>query len=253
MGCERRWKNCSSCWRRSILPAGTGRPCRKPGSHAPFVIGINTNRSLDTAPPLANPSVRRTRTKPRAVLFRMRGNGTSPLSRKLARNTTLQIGYVGNTGVHLTSMCDSNAIPQADWLHRCIHGRQRAERASSCRQLRIDRRLRPRWPCKLPLAAGTVPSANRELLNFPGGLHLVPLDRKRRVGQFIRWLNQEAITDQDNPGLDKGNTNINRPNIFVANEVFYLPETDATQPLGAADPRRLGSQQHLLRWLRAAR
>ena len=37
-------------------------------------------------------------------------------------------------------------------------------------------------------------------------------------------VNQEAITDQYNPALDKGNTNINRPNIFVANEVFFLPK-----------------------------
>src|SRR5262249_28189577 len=37
-------------------------------------------------------------------------------------------------------------------------------------------------------------------------------------------VNQEAITDQSNTGLDKGNTNINRPHVFVANEVYYLPK-----------------------------
>ncbi|HZD48908.1 MAG TPA: hypothetical protein VE178_09185, partial [Silvibacterium sp.] len=37
-------------------------------------------------------------------------------------------------------------------------------------------------------------------------------------------VNQEATTDLYNPGLDKGNTNINRPNIFVASEVLYLPK-----------------------------
>jgi hypothetical protein len=37
-------------------------------------------------------------------------------------------------------------------------------------------------------------------------------------------MNQEATTDQGNPALDKGNTDINRPNIFVANEVFFLPK-----------------------------
>ena len=42
-------------------------------------------------------------------------------------------------------------------------------------------------------------------------------------------VNQEAITDQVNPGLDKGNTNINRPNIFVANEVYFLPKLAAEQ------------------------
>jgi hypothetical protein len=36
--------------------------------------------------------------------------------------------------------------------------------------------------------------------------------------------NQELPTVQGNDKLDKGNTNINRPNIFVANEVYYLPK-----------------------------
>jgi len=37
-------------------------------------------------------------------------------------------------------------------------------------------------------------------------------------------VNQQATTDQSNGALDKGNTNINRPQIFVANEVFFLPK-----------------------------
>jgi hypothetical protein len=37
-------------------------------------------------------------------------------------------------------------------------------------------------------------------------------------------FNQQATTDQTHPELDKGNTNINRPNIFVANEVLFLPK-----------------------------
>jgi hypothetical protein len=37
-------------------------------------------------------------------------------------------------------------------------------------------------------------------------------------------FNQQAITVQGQPGLDKGSTNINRPNIFVMNEVYYLPK-----------------------------
>jgi hypothetical protein len=44
-------------------------------------------------------------------------------------------------------------------------------------------------------------------------------------------INQQAITDQTHPGLDKGNTNINRPNIFVANEVFYLPKFESHNKL----------------------
>ncbi len=41
--------------------------------------------------------------------------------------------------------------------------------------------------------------------------------------------------------MDKGNTNINRPNIFVANEVLFLPKLDTIQQAGATDPRADGS------------
>ncbi len=34
----------------------------------------------------------------------------------MARNTALQIGYVGNTGIHLTSQEDLNRVPEADWV-----------------------------------------------------------------------------------------------------------------------------------------
>ncbi len=44
-------------------------------------------------------------------------------------------------------------------------------------------------------------------------------------------INQQAITDQTHPGLDKGNTNINRPNIFTANEVFFLPKFEGQNKL----------------------
>jgi len=37
-------------------------------------------------------------------------------------------------------------------------------------------------------------------------------------------LNQEAFANPANTAYDKGNTNINRPQILVANEVFYLPK-----------------------------
>jgi hypothetical protein len=37
-------------------------------------------------------------------------------------------------------------------------------------------------------------------------------------------FNQEAITWTGNPALDKGNTNVNRPSIFVLNEVYFLPK-----------------------------
>jgi len=37
---------------------------------------------------------------------------------------------------------------------------------------------------------------------------------------------QGSFTDITNPRIDRGNATINRPNIFVMNEVFYLPRLD---------------------------
>jgi hypothetical protein len=37
-------------------------------------------------------------------------------------------------------------------------------------------------------------------------------------------VNQEAWLNNADPALNKGNTDINRPHIFVANEVLFLPK-----------------------------
>ena len=57
-------------------------------------------------------------------------------------------------------------------------------------------------------------------------------------------VNQEAITNQADPGLDKGNTNINRPNIFVANWVAFLPKLEGPERVCTSNSRQLGVQQH---------
>ena len=163
----------------------------------------------------------------------------------MARNTTFQIGYVGNTGLHLTSMRDANAIPNNNWLAGGLYGRS-AQNA-----------LRP---------------ANNfgEIGGFARGGHAtynsLQVLFRAQTGAFstfqaaYTWshsignveldnssggVNQEAITDQYNPGLDKGNTNINRPNIFVANEVFFLPKFASAESVRAEHCWRMGGQQHL--------
>lgn len=198
-------------------------------NNAPFVISATSNRSLDAAPPLGGPGVAPPAVSP---TYTKTTNGFIPNSwqwnvsveQEIARNTTLQIGYVGNTGIHLTSMHDANYIPNTNWLDAAF-------------------------------ASGTAQNAFRPAYNFGqiGGFargghatynSLQALFRMQ-TGNFstfqaaYTWghsignvqldnssgsFNQQAITDIYNPKLDKSNTNINRPNIFVANEVFFLPK-----------------------------
>ena len=191
---------------------------------APFVIGVNTNRSLDTPASLANPSVSPNYGKnPRGVTPNAwQWNVT--VEQELARNTTLEVGYVGNTGVHL----DLDVRPESRFRSRT--GRSRYS---------------PAVPLKMP----SVPhSTSGPIGGFDRGGHasyhsLQTLFRSQ-IGQSTfqaayTWshsignvevdnssgsFNQQAITVQGQPGLDKGSTNINRPNIFVMNEVYYLPK-----------------------------
>jgi Carboxypeptidase regulatory-like domain len=190
---------------------------------APFVIGVNTNRSLDTPASLANPSVSPNYGKnPRGVTPNAwQWNVT--VEQELARNTTLEVGYVGNTGVHLTSMYDLNPVPQSNWAQSVF-------------------------------VSGSAQNALRPAFNFGqiGGFdrgghasyHSLQTLIRSQIGQSTfqaayTWshsignqeldnssgnFNQQAITVQGQPGLDKGSTNINRPNIFVMNEVYYLPK-----------------------------
>jgi hypothetical protein len=192
--------------------------------NAPFVIGINTNRSMDAVTPLTSASVSPSANKYTGGFIPNAWQWNLSVEQQVARNTTLQIGYVGNTGEHLTSMRDSNALPNTNWLQGAF-------------------------------ASGPAQNALRPANNFGmiGGFlrgghasyHSLQALFRAQTGSFstfqaaYTWshsignveldnssgsVNQEATTDLYNPGLDKGNTNINRPNIFVANEVFFLPK-----------------------------
>jgi hypothetical protein len=191
---------------------------------APFVIGINTNRTLDTASSLANPSVSPSAIKTTGGFIPNAWQWNVSIEQQVARNTTLQIGYVANTGVHLTSMYDGNAIPEQNWLagsftggsaqnalrpafnFGTIGGFQRGGHANYQSLQTLFRAQTGSFSTFQAAYTWSHSVGNVELDNSSGS------------------MNQEATTAQIDPGLDKGNTNINRPNIFVANEVFFLPK-----------------------------
>jgi hypothetical protein len=191
---------------------------------APFVINATDVRTLETPAPLANPAVSPNAAKdPRAVTPNSwQWNVT--VEQQLARNMALQVGYVGNAGIHLTSMQDLNAVPQALFLESAFlnGGAQNALRpADNFGQ--IGDFLRSGHASYNSLQA----LYRWRLSNF--STFQVAYTYSHSIGDVeldnsSGSINQQATTDQAEPGLDKGNTNINRPNIFVANEVFYLPK-----------------------------
>ena len=191
---------------------------------APFELGINTNRSFDTVVPATNAAVSPSANKTTGGFIPNSWQWNFSIEQELARNTTLQVGYVGNEGVHLTSMYDSNAIPSSNFLPAAfvsgsaqnvyrpasnfglIGGFAREGHASYHSLQTLFRAQTGSFSTFQAAYTWSHSVGNVELDNSSGG------------------INQEATTDQADPALDKGNTNINRPNIFVANEVFFLPK-----------------------------
>jgi len=191
---------------------------------APFVINATSVRTLETATPLSNPAVSPSAAKdPRAVTPNSWQWNVS-VERELSRNTALQLGYVGNTGIHLTSMVDLNAVPSADWVQTAFLNGS---------------------PLNTFRPAGNFGSIGEFARNGHSTYHSLQALFRSRLSNFSSFqasytyshsiadleldnssgsVNEQAITDSTRPGLDKGNTNINRPHIFVANEVFYLPK-----------------------------
>lgn len=191
--------------------------------NAPFVLGISTNRSLDTVTPLTSASVSPSANKDTNAFLPNAWQWNLSVEQQVTRNTTFQIGYVGNTGVHLTSMRDANAVPDTNWLAAAFTAgsAQNALRPANNFGMigGFARGGHASYHSLQTLFRSQFgPSTFQAAYTWSHSIANVELDNSSGT------VNQEAITDQYNPGLDRGNSNINRPNIFVMNEVIYLPK-----------------------------
>ena len=191
---------------------------------APFVISATDVRTLETPTPLSNPSVSPSAAKDPTGVTPNSWQWNATVERELFRNTALELGYVGNTGIHLVSVYDLNAVPQADWVESAfLNGStQNALRPagnfgtianwskgghSSYHSLQALFRSRlSNYSSFQASYTWSHSIADEELDNSSGG------------------ISEEAFINPAITSIDKGNSTINRPNIFVANEVFYLPK-----------------------------
>jgi len=234
---------------------------------APFAIGLGggVTRSLDTAIPISGTS-----TSP--------GGGRSPrgiapntwqwnvsIEQQIARNTAIQVGYVGNTGIHQTSTYDINQIPESSFLTGAL-----LPSSGTTNSYTVGPAAPVGGVCKPggTFDAGGAP-ANSCTYSTQGLNTLRPANNFGNINYFSRdghssyhslqvmfrsklsnfstinaaytWshtiadieedaanggASQGSFTDIQNLRADRGNATINRPNIFVFNEVFFLPKLD---------------------------
>jgi Carboxypeptidase regulatory-like domain/TonB-dependent Receptor Plug Domain len=233
---------------------------------APFSItASNINRPLDTAIPLAGASTSPSGGRSSRGVAPNTWQWNLSVEQEIARNTALQVGYVGNVGIHETSTFDINQVPESGFLL----GSFLAGGATSAFTTGPAGPVGTTCPgggTFNPASGGnaanctyTTPNINtlRPANNF-GAInnfsrdghstyHALQVLFRSKLSNFstfqaaYTWshtiadieedaanggASQGSFTDIQNLGLDRGNATINRPNIFVMNEVFYLPKLE---------------------------
>ncbi|HXJ91196.1 MAG TPA: carboxypeptidase regulatory-like domain-containing protein [Candidatus Binatia bacterium] len=150
------------------------------------------------------------------------------VEQSLAKQSSLQLAYVGNRSKHQLTTSDINEVPTSSWT-TCAF-------MSNCNSLRpySNFGFLPWWAHYgdahyNALQALLKAKVNRALLNFAytysHSIGNVPQDESNGTPNF------QTLTTATNPSLDKGNTQINRPHIFITNVVVPLPELKGSSAL----------------------
>jgi hypothetical protein len=230
---------------------------------APFSITAGgINRPLDTAVPLGGASTSPSGGRSARGVTPNTWQWNVSVEQQLARNTALSVGYVGNVGIHETSTYDINQVPENGFLlgsflpgspnttsftsgpagpvaGACPGGGVFNAGAGSCSYTTPSiNTLRP---------AGSFGAINLFSRDGHSSYHSLQVMFRSRLSNFstfqaaYTWshtiadieedaanggASQGSFTDIQNLQLDRGNATINRPNIFVMNEVFYLPKLE---------------------------
>ena len=198
---------------------------------APFSITAGgINRSLDTAPALSGASTSPSGGRSPRGIAPSSWQWNLSIEQQLAHNTALQVGYVGNVGNHQTTTYDTNQVPESNFATGAFLGATSQGATPSINVLRPAANF------------GTINYFSRDGHSNYQALQVLFRSKLRNFSTIqaaYTWshtianfeedaanggASQGSFTDVQNLRADKGNATINRPNIFVLNEVFFLPK-----------------------------
>jgi len=201
----------------------------------PFSLSATTTRTIDTKPSSGGASLSPNYAKENKNNTPSSWQWNFTVEQSLAKNTTLEVGYVGNTGQHLTSMLQFNPNSNASWATEVfdnvatggLYGNGSSGTGANPNRAANNfgaingfaRRGHATYHALQALFKSQIgPSTFQASYTWSHSIGDVELDNSSGTA------NQEVTTVNSDSALDKGNTNINRPDIFVANEVYYLPK-----------------------------
>ncbi len=213
------------------------------GQNAPFSVNFSSTRTLDVAVPAAggNTSPSGATTPDSFVPNSWQWNLS--VEREIVRDTTFQIGYVGNRGLHLTSDRDANGIPlnSQERVLEAFQGTAVCVTAGASCQGAV---ARPAFNFGGIDQFGHAGSSSYHALQVSATSRL---SNKSLIQIAYTWshtianvdsgdssgsgFGTHSQTDPYNINADRGNSTINRPQVFVANAIFYLPKFEGANAL----------------------
>jgi Carboxypeptidase regulatory-like domain/TonB-dependent Receptor Plug Domain len=196
--------------------------------NAPFAITATYNRALagPTSTAAVNPSA--------APAGGIDPTDTIPVSwqwnvsvqRSLARDTTLEVGYVGNHAYHQTSSFDLNQINSQNWLQASFLTNKDAQAAGLFTFNNYDTAL-AWWNHEgdatynaLQVLFKTQYKRSQLTAAYTWSHSIADVILDDSSG----GIGYQSFTLPSDPSLDRGNSAVNRPQIFTANFNYYLPD-----------------------------
>jgi hypothetical protein len=192
--------------------------------NAPFSISSVIDRSFAVAPaPESAAGSPSGAIDPRGVLPNSWQWNLS-VERELARQTTLQIGYVGNRGIHLTGSYDTNPVLPQNRTAAAFDADNTAFRLAPTFG-KITRFGRDGWSTyhalQTMLRSRITRRVNLQAV-YTWSHSIADYDLNDSSGNTGGHSFSDPLFNSGN-AVDKGNSSINRPHIFVANVIVNLP------------------------------
>jgi hypothetical protein len=196
-------------------------------NNVPFVLNASENRTLDGPSPAGLPTGNAGPSggnQTAAVLpYSIQWN--LAVEHGFGKNTTLEVAYVGNHAIDQLNSYDMNYILPQNWLQATFLNANNG--INNLRQFGAGS-----WSNLTYWEHNGSASYNSVQALFKTQIQKFQLQAaytySHSIGDVILDDSSGGIGFQSyiygpNPSLSRGNTNINRPQIFVANLVYYLP------------------------------
>jgi hypothetical protein len=152
------------------------------------------------------------------------------VEQELYRDTALEVAYIGNKGLHLSTALDLNSIlpqnrAQADFTSPGNPQQQFRPYPEYANIIQGARTGYATYHALQALFRTKIPNLLNLQAAYTWSHSIANVDESNANGL---GNNVENVTDPFNPQVDRGNSTINRPQMFVANAILYLPKlTDA--------------------------